>query len=533
MLRSPSRFFACASLLLAACSGSRSEGGERTSHFVEATSDQTLVAAAGTTLRIPSGSLDADTAITVHAAPAIRRPGDAVVVATPVRLGPEGQTFHHAVEIELPIEPSAIPAGKTVDDVVVLRAPQGTNAYVPLPTRRGGAASVVAITEHFSDFVAVVVTGPAAIADGCGDAMCVGSETCSTCSIDCGLCLGANECGNATCDAAETCSSCAFDCTCPIPMDGGQLPIDAGPPTVCTGANAPIDGTVSATTATFPDSITYDCDPGFSVVGLLTRACQSDGTFAGVEPTCVPSTTTVYVAATGLEWQLGVDPGTYDWTAATTFCGDLVLGGRDDWRLPVLEELISVTDYTTNLPAIDGAVFPGTPLGYYATSTDGSAAAANTVWVVHINYGQVMTYSTATPIRVRCVRTSVPRNAGLVDNTDGTVTDAETGLVWQQVTDAGTYMQAAGATYCAGLDLGGVAIGTWRLPTVAELHSIVDTTRTSPSIDPVAFPGTGVGFHWSSTVNPDNALAYYAVRFTDGADTYTFSDGLLTIRCVH
>ena len=45
---------------------------------------------------------------------------------------------------------------------------------------------------------------------GCGDGVCDGTESCTTCSVDCGVCP---TCGNGVCDASETCSSCPRDCS--------------------------------------------------------------------------------------------------------------------------------------------------------------------------------------------------------------------------------------------------------------------------------------------------------------------------------
>ncbi|HEY3358733.1 MAG TPA: hypothetical protein VGQ83_36130 [Polyangia bacterium] len=51
-------------------------------------------------------------------------------------------------------------------------------------------------------------------AETCGDGLCSGAETCSSCPADCGACP--TGCGNGTCDADETCDSCAADCgACP------------------------------------------------------------------------------------------------------------------------------------------------------------------------------------------------------------------------------------------------------------------------------------------------------------------------------
>lgn len=52
----------------------------------------------------------------------------------------------------------------------------------------------------------------------CGDSVCNGSETCSTCAADCGACA---TCGDGSCNGTETCSTCAADCeACPTCGDG-------------------------------------------------------------------------------------------------------------------------------------------------------------------------------------------------------------------------------------------------------------------------------------------------------------------------
>ncbi len=50
----------------------------------------------------------------------------------------------------------------------------------------------------------------------CGDNVCRGKESCSSCPSDCGVCVGS--CGDGVCSATETCTSCSSDCgTCPAP----------------------------------------------------------------------------------------------------------------------------------------------------------------------------------------------------------------------------------------------------------------------------------------------------------------------------
>ena len=126
-------------------------------------------------------------------------------------------------------------------------------------------------------------------------------------------------------------------------------------------------------------------------------------------------------------------------------------------------------------------------------------------------------------------------NSGeFVVSADGlTVTDTITGLVWQSdgsSTRTGcsgssdvlcTWAEAT--TYCAGLTLGGLS--GWRLPAVMELTTIVDLTRTSPSIDPTTFPNTPAMDFWTSS--PDTS-PYYAPSLSGrSARSVLFDDGSL------
>ena len=84
----------------------------------------------------------------------------------------------------------------------------------------------------------------------------------------------------------------------------------------------------------------------------------------------------------------------------------------------------------------------------------------------------------------------------LVDNGDGTVTDASTGLMWQQA-EAGAMNWEAALVYCENLELAGH--DDWRLPNLNELLSIVDYELYDPAIDTTFFPGAMSSEYWSST----------------------------------
>ena len=82
---------------------------------------------------------------------------------------------------------------------------------------------------------------------------------------------------DATDDASSSDSSTA---------DAGD---DAALPSCAPALSAPAHGSVSATTGTSGDVLTYACDIGYALTGSATTTCQPNGTWSGTAPTCVPS----------------------------------------------------------------------------------------------------------------------------------------------------------------------------------------------------------------------------------------------------
>lgn len=58
----------------------------------------------------------------------------------------------------------------------------------------------------------------------------------------------------------------------------------------------------------------------------------------------------------------------------------------------------------------------------------------------------------------------------------------------------------------------------WRMPTLFELHNLVDRGRTNPSIDPTYFPNTSASYYWSASPVADNGTAALLVNFMYGHD---------------
>lgn len=108
------------------------------------------------------------------------------------------------------------------------------------------------------------------------------------------------------------------------------------------------------------------------------------------------------------------------------------------------------------------------------------------------------------------------------DNGDCTVTDNLTGLMWSKDANLpGTYMAWQQALdYANGLSLYGYT--DWRLPTIEELHSLIDYTQVNPALS-VGHPFTNVqsDYYWSSTTIADSPYYAWIVAMWSG---YVFYD---------
>lgn len=126
----------------------------------------------------------------------------------------------------------------------------------------------------------------------------------------------------------------------------------------------------------------------------------------------------------------------------------------------------------------------------------------------------------------------------LVDNGNGTITDGNTGLVWEKLSDDATihdkdrsYTWDAAFTRVATLNaLAFAGYSDWRVPNRKELESIVDYGRSNPAIAPVfqtvCAPGCSVIacscassqlYTWSSTTLQDAQMLAWALLNGSGA----------------
>ena len=111
---------------------------------------------------------------------------------------------------------------------------------------------------------------------------------------------------------------------------------------------------------------------------------------------------TVTDLVTALTWQQQDDNVLRNHAAAITYCQNLSLGGKNNWRLPNIKELTSIVDYRVGEPAIDETVFPNTNSSNYWSASD--VASIPNAWFVEFVGGGTLHGSKNGNYSVRCVR---------------------------------------------------------------------------------------------------------------------------------
>ena len=113
-----------------------------------------------------------------------------------------------------------------------------------------------------------------------------------------------------------------------------------------------------------------------------------------------------------LMWQDGEEIFKGDYDEAVKYCENLTFAGFDDWRLPTINELLSITDDTRFEPAINKA-FKNIAYetndkgeksyGWYWSSTRYAGGSSN-VWLVFFMGGDINWGGVSNRDFVRCIR---------------------------------------------------------------------------------------------------------------------------------
>jgi hypothetical protein len=244
---------------------------------------------------------------------------------------------------------------------------------------------------------------------------------------------------------------------------------------------------------------------------------------------------------------------------ALSYCQNLKLAEKTDWRLPDIKSMYSLIDfngkdvsgYDNNdmsklVPFINNYVF-GYEYGdtskkeriidaQWATATkyvSNTMNGYNTMFGVNFADGRIRAYpltmgSKDKKFYVQCVRGNEDYGKNnFLDNNDGTINDIATNLMWQK-NDNGVGVKWNDALqYCENSTISGYT--DWKLPDAKELQSIVDYSRSpqtsnSASINSI-FNATSIinenqekdyGSYWSSTSHKNMMNAANAVYVSFG-----------------
>ena len=265
---------------------------------------------------------------------------------------------------------------------------------------------------------------------------------------------------------------------------------------------------------------------------------------------------------TGLIWQKGYEVMSYN--QALEKVKSFKLANRTDWRLPSIKEAYSLIlfsgidvsskdmstlpdktkafidtkyfdfKYASNGPRVidtqllSSTIYQGTTMGKTAT-----------VFGVNLADGRIKGYpligregEKLYTVRFVCGNTAYGKNI-FQDNKNGTISDVATGLMWEQ-TDSKKGLNWEDALAWAAQKNAEKYLGysDWRLPSIKELQSIVDYSRSpqktnSAAIDPLFFTSkitdeggkSNYPFFWSSTTHEGQ-------RGGDTADYMCFGEAL-------
>lgn len=325
------------------------------------------------------------------------------------------------------------------------------------------------------------------------------------------------------------------------------------PPRVDIAAHDP---SATAVSSRIPDTGQGSCFDDHNLIACPEpgqRWFGQDAQYEGALPSYRKSGDgTVTDRVTGLVWQQAHNAERLTWPRAVAACEGLQLGGHDDWRLPTIKELFSITDFRASgqrpylnevfairLPdtdVLEGDRFRASHRPEMMGQTWSATIYTGDHWdrpseqaAFFMNFldGRIKSAPIerfGPPLFYRCVRGDEWGGNQFVSNGDGTVSDRASGLTWQQADDGRTRDWEGALAYCQGLELSGH--DDWRLPNVKELQHIVDYRRNDPAIDPQFFRQSDRrGWFWSSTTLGENVFQATYVCFgkctsIDGVDVH-------------
>lgn len=231
---------------------------------------------------------------------------------------------------------------------------------------------------------------------------------------------------------------------------------------------------------------------------------------------------------TTLIWQDNNDKHTANTThkQATTYCKNLTLDNKDNWRLPSISELLTLIDYSKIKPSINN-IFTNTKSSHYWSST--MYKTNKTIyWGVDFKYGDDFHKEVSKTSNTICVSGENKIKSNLKSNKN-TIINTLTNLQYQDNKHNKKLSFEDAIIYCNTLSLDNH--NDWRLPNINELSNI-SNKNIQPSIESI-FKNTNLSWmYWSSTTDASSDDYARAVWFSNGGDWIYPKSSLNYTRCV-
>ncbi len=250
---------------------------------------------------------------------------------------------------------------------------------------------------------------------------------------------------------------------------------------------------------------------------------------------------------TKVHWKNDAFITTKNYQDAANYCNGLSYNGKTDWRLPSIDELISIANRGEN--NYFGS-FNNIKTDKYYWSQTPYKRAANKHFIFSFKLGNDSVTLDTTLRYVTCVRKDFvlspifpfqPRftRPGIFVS-GNVITDSKTKLQWLDPTNnfgfpiiltpaSGTWQEAIEG--CNNLSANGKS--DWRLPNINELLTIVDRSKSSGNAFYDIFDTVAADTYFSSTTRNDDSSKAWGVNFATGQDAAGISkSSVKKYRCV-